>query len=720
MSDNLAAFRLALSCARHRRLIRISGARDDVRERASALLAGLEYDDVLWVGGPQQITLEQRVERLAMKKARNRLGGEQGAVVFDAFEGFDPDAFGALSGTVRAGGVLLLLVPDDWGDAADGDYARLADHPWHWAQLASRYLARLARRLDTPGVTHWRQGEALPSLPVSSPAESVRPQSGDDGCLSVDQARAVREIAGLKRRRPLVLTADRGRGKSAALGIGAAQRLIAGDDEIMLTAPSMQSVAPLFERLAALLPEGERQGGQFVWRGRAVRFIAPDRLDADAERPGGAGRVLLVDEAAALPAALLERALRHFPRVAFATTVHGYEGSGRGFALRFRERLARITPQWRALELHTPVRWAPHDPLEQATDDLLMLSAEPPPLSEPPERVYQHCLDRSALAVDESRLAALFGLLVQAHYRTAPADLRALLDGPGITLETLESAPRPGAGALLAVALTVEEGGFDAELAERVAAGERRPRGHLVAQSLALHAGVAAAATHRQRRIMRLAVHPQARRQGLGSRLVAQLAETTAAEGYDLLTASFGAEAGLIAFWRRCGLVSLRPGVRHETSTGEYPLMMGRALSPAGDVLLAELRAHHAESLPQLLAFELHAMTSEVATMLLAELPVAPLDADRRLRLTRFAHASAPLVACRAALRRLVCLELARRGTTAETLEALAPWVALLWQGRDEAWLVRRLAVAGRAPLYLRFRREVAEWLAHAGREEMG
>ncbi|RUA21910.1 GNAT family N-acetyltransferase [Billgrantia gudaonensis] len=95
---------------------------------------------------------------------------------------------------------------------------------------------------------------------------------------------------------------------------------------------------------------------------------------------------------------------------------------------------------------------------------------------------------RAVLAGDEPRLREVFGPLVQAHYRTAPDDPRRLLDAPALHLATLNAGKSPQA-----VAVYADEGGFDAELAERVACGERRPRGHLLAQSLAAHAGSRAA-----------------------------------------------------------------------------------------------------------------------------------------------------------------------------------------------------------------------------------
>ncbi|ART62654.1 tRNA(Met) cytidine acetyltransferase TmcA [Kushneria marisflavi] len=698
----------ALSAARHRGLLWLSGPSEVVRARAGALLEVLALTEVLWVGASVPDALKPSVEPLVMEKARTRLGTEQDAVVFDAFEGFDPDAFGALSGTVRAGGLLILLTPDSWGEAPDADYARLADDPFEWSSLDARYLARLARLLRADDqVARWIEGQPLvvPQAKREAPTGPVAIEDRD--CLSPDQARAVAAITRLRRRRPLVLTADRGRGKSAALGIGAARRLMQGDARILITAPRFSSVAPVFERLAALLPEGAWQDQHFVWQAREVCFVAPDRLMASPQHFGGDGSVLLVDEAAALPASVLHEALRHFPRVVFATTVHGYEGSGRGFALRFRTRLDRLTPQWKALTLETPVRWAKADPLEQSVSRLLALASESPPDDGAAATAYHHRLDRDALSLDETRLEALFALLVQAHYRTSPADLRTLLDGPNIGIETLESAPIAGEGRLLAVAVTVDEGGFDEQLAEQIARGERRPRGHLMAQSLALHGGVIETATHRLRRIMRLAVLPTRQRQGLGRRLVDKVCDGARADDMALLGASLGAEPGLMAFWQRCGLVSVRLGLHPETSTGEYPVMMSRPLSEQGDALQCLLSEALREQLPALLVSELAGLSPAVVAQTLSDhAVVAPGSPMRALaQLERLALGLAPLVPSRHALAWQVHQRL-RSCRGAVVPSELITLCGLLWQGRSLAWLAEREGLTGQAQAMFWLRRQ--------------
>ena len=146
------------------------------------------------------------------------------------------------------------------------------------------------------------------------------------------------------RRRPVVLTSDRGRGKSAAFGIAAAQLIQAGREHILVTGPRMRAAQAVLDHARSLLPRERHQ---------AIGFRAPDELLRDSPHAD----VLLVDEAAAIPAPLLEGLLKRYSRIAFATTVHGYEGTGRGFAVRFNRSLDRYSNSWKQLTLAAPIRW---------------------------------------------------------------------------------------------------------------------------------------------------------------------------------------------------------------------------------------------------------------------------------------------------------------------------------------------------------------------------
>ncbi|WP_289104516.1 GNAT family N-acetyltransferase [uncultured Halomonas sp.] len=775
----LAAFRQQLRGRRFRGLLWVSEAPDRARGVAHECLAQGGWSAPLWVGETSIDEAADRagngapdragtgaharagngahdragnpppsLERLPAAKARTRLGGEHDLVVFDAASpgtGLDPDALGAVAGTLVAGGLLVLLTADDGGRRPDDDYRRLAAHPWRPEQLTSRYLERCHRLLaGFPGMLRWRQGEGLTATPddgQESPfadgscsdnpcPDSPCLDSPDPDCLSPDQAEVVRRLTRLRRRRPLVITADRGRGKSAALGIACARLLVKAEQQrqapldILVTAPRASSVAPVFERLAALLPEGQGDERGFEAPGGRVRFIAPDALtDAVARgEAGGPGSLLLVDEAAAIPAALLGEWLAAFPRLAFATTVHGYEGSGRGFALRFRRHLEAQTPQWQDIALRTPIRWADGDPLERAIDALLCLDAELPTVPKG-ARVSAPCpgqklaelpcttLDRDVLARDEASLRAIFGLLVQAHYRTTPADLRVLLDAPATRISILGTPRAP-----LAVCVYVDEGGFDADLAERVLLGRRRPRGHLMAQSLAAHAGEAAALKAPSARITRIAVHPDWRRLGCGARLIQEAACQAEQAGKALLGASFGADPELLAFWQAQGFRPVRLGLTREAATGEHAVMVALALGEHNRDLIERLSRRFERQLPGLLAFELTRLSPPLVLALLASVgDRCAFDADDRRELQDLARGQREPALARPAIqalvRRLASLSLSPPMSSSmskadddhDSLAWLAAWA---FQGRSESSLAQGLSLRGKA--------QVKQWLRDA------
>jgi tRNA(Met) cytidine acetyltransferase len=610
----------------------LSGDAQQCRLVAQTLWQAHPWQAPLWVGSDERVGNDVPFAPvLSPRKARTRLGAEHQLVVVDTHStGFDPEALGALAGTITAGGLLVLMTPQPWGKAPDPDYARFADHPWHWSDLTCHYLARLTRQLEASAqVVRWQIGQPL-HLAVLPSRESHSAASGDSDCLSADQACAVRQLVGLKRRRPLVITADRGRGKSAALGIACARLLMHKARRVVLTAPRLSAVESVFERVADLCPDGHQAApGHFVLaQGSELVFLPPDDLTEQikAQQQGGDGSYLMVDEAAAIPAALLSQWLTAFPRIAFATTVHGYEGSGRGFALRFRATLDRLTPQWKALVLKSPIRWSNGDPLEALVNQLLLLKASLP-IAQPYCRsvcnpVATQVIDRAWLAEHDTALEKLFGLLVQSHYRTSPSDLRQLLDGPGTALRIVEQASEAQA-----VLVTREEGGFEAALADQVARGERRPQGHLLAQSLATHAGSRDALTARWRRVVRIATHPERRRQGLAKALLHDDMAAATQQGVVVYGATFGAESSLLQFWLAQGFTPVRLGITREASTGEFAVMVAKALNAQGGEVLADLSERFQAALPGLLAFELKAMPASVVVLLLGQMPSVPLSA---------------------------------------------------------------------------------------------
>lgn len=679
-----------------RRTLVLAGSRDWGRAAAGAALDAVVLRDVLWLTD----RAAEGCDALEAAKARQVLGRELDALVLDAYAGFDPDAFGAAAGTVRGGGLLLLLTPPfaRWPEFPDPQNARIGGASRRRGALSGRFLRRLVRVLETSrDLTLVREGiepAEEDSPPRPSPATFTPPWKEGEECRTEDQRRAVAALlhaARGHRHRPAVLISDRGRGKTAALGIAAARLLGRGARRIILTGPRLESVLPALEQAARLLPGCDSGRGHLRLGSSAFEFVPPDALCL-VPRPA---ELLLVDEAAAIPGTILQRLLEHYPRIAFASTVHGYEGSGRGFALRFRRLLDRRTPGWREVRLQAPIRWAPGDPLERLAFRALLLDADPAPGPALSGLTRDACefqqLERERLVEDEHTLGELFGLLVLAHYRTTPLDLRHLLDGPGVSVFILRFGDH-----VAATALCLDEGGFDAATAGRVYAGKRRLRGHLLPQTLSQHLGIASAPLLRCRRVMRIAVHPAVQGRGLGTRLLRELRTSAAAARMDYLGSSFGADPGLLRFWRRAEFLPVRIGISRDAASGSHSAAVMRPLSSAGQELFKLAASRFQRHLPHMLADALRNLEPPLAAALLRQtrppLP-PPLDAQDWRDLSAFAFGRRIYEVCPGPIWQLACFALAQPGLEAAQRTLL---IARVLQHRGWKEVADLLGLSGR------------------------
>ena len=642
--------KLAAQASRQRRLLTLSGERSWCAHIADTYFrTGMDTASaqLLWVGENAPTS----VASIKAAQARQWLGQELDLLVYDAWSGLDPDALAALIGCVRGGGIVILLTPpwQQWSNFADPDYQRLLVHPYQIADVAGRFIKQFQTQLvhDDCAVLV-KQGEPLPAPPAMPVAGEVpfslssTSPSLSNHCLTDDQQQAVNAVIKVQTghsRRPLVISSDRGRGKSSALGIAAAKLLQQGVGRIVVTGPNRNSVDAIFQRAAEVLADEQEDGNRQKSRAEnrenreksetqkvaqqlnslhyqqsQLEFIAPDELLAS--KP--LADLLLVDEAAAIPAPLLEQMLVAYNRVVFATTVHGYEGTGRGFDIRFKKTLSTIRPQWRALQLSEPIRWADNDPVEQFLFNALLLNAQPVNSELVADVLASHCVVepvcRDELVKDQKSLSELFGLLVQAHYQTTPADLRNLLDGPNITVWLSRYQ-----GHIVAAALLAKEGGFDDVLAQQVWQGERRPRGHLLAQSLSAHAGFKQAPVMTYQRVMRIAVHPAAQRQGLGRHLLAAITQHTREQGIDFLGSSFSATADVLAFWQQAGCVPVRLGLSRDKTSGCHSVIVLTSLAAGSQNLLRELRQRFEQQLPSLLMGQLQQLEPALVVQMLSQ-----------------------------------------------------------------------------------------------------
>lgn len=534
---------------------------------------------------PDDVSCSRKPPRLlSAKKVRRLLGEEVDCVLFDARDDFDLDALGVVSGLIRGGGCLLLLLPDVSA----------------WQKKTTAFYSHLrSMLLQQPGVFYLQNAADL-NQQTRFPVDVVETQEQYLPCKTQDQYRLLSELFSeitQQVRLCHVLVSGRGRGKSSLLGLLAAKLLQQTAIRIIIMAPARSTADPFFYHLLEQCDGAETEASVVRYAESEVVYMAPDAvLESLSRNELSSTDLLLVDEAAAIPQSMLSVLLRHFDKLIFSSTTHGYEGSGRGFVLKFFKLLDQLRPDWKKNELHQPVRWQQHDWLEQWVEKLLFLNLKTDQAlveNFSRDELYVEQIDPLELVREPKKLQSVFSLLVSAHYRTRPSDFAYLLDSEDVHLYVLRIN-----SVILAVLAVNQEGDFDAELSTQIYRGTRRPRGHLLAQTLCFHGGVETAAQLNYARIMRIAVHPAMQRKGLGCYLLDSVIKSESQRGLDVIGCSFSAESGLLEFWRAANFSLLRIGFSRDHVSASYALVMGLSLSDKGQVLFNQLQTRLSRNLP--------------------------------------------------------------------------------------------------------------------------
>jgi tRNA(Met) cytidine acetyltransferase len=486
-------------------------------------------------------------DSISFSKAENLLGQETETLIYDLFSGLNSDVLCMATGLIRSAGFLVLLCPQKWSEIDDA-YGR-------WQGGAGQKEVFLSYLLD-----QWSASEnyyciypdqALPIVEplINSPLVDIEEGETQDQHDLIQQLSQWHE----QRNKPLfLLTADRGRGKSTALGMFASR--LASECDVVVTAASRMQVEILL--------------GEIVDKPR-VTFMAPDEIIRRQKRID----TLIIDEAAMLPVSVLQQCIELANKTVLATTTGGYEGTGQGFLLKF---IASFNSQdYHSVQLNQAVRWGQNDLLEQSMNHALMLTSSSNKTYQQKGEINIQLISKAELAKDLVILREIYQLLISAHYRTRPSDLRQLMEDENqlVVVARDESA-------VLGVMLLNQEGGFDAELSEQVFMGRRRPQGHLLAQMMTAQAGIKHFSCYRGYRVQRIAVEQNYRRKGLGSMLIEQAKQLAGLHQLDYLGSSFSLDQTNAAFWKSCGFQLSHIASGKGKSSGRQTLVVLHSTQP--------------------------------------------------------------------------------------------------------------------------------------------
>ncbi|MDN3651885.1 GNAT family N-acetyltransferase [Thalassotalea ponticola] len=616
--------------------------RQRISERLSQLTASQQRGALILVGDAAWLNQQILILRQAFadkqlltfaiddgddnRNYRHKLGREYQCLIFNGASlelgqpSFHVDAFTALSGTLIASSLaVILLTPEQQQSSLF--IKRMLTKASAFSEIDIVRQADTNEHLDGEQTTTEKAEQATttnaecdffyaPQPEQITPSVLADNAAFDISSLSktTEQHQAVEAVLRVASRRtmPLVITADRGRGKSSALAIASAKLLLEANNRIIVCAPHPQSLQIYYQQLQRMIPDLRRHNHRLSRDSSSVEFVPIDVLIKQTQ----SASVILVDEAAGFPVPLLVELANKYQRLVFSSTVHGYEGAGRGFSQKFLPTLGQPGEHFRHLHLAQPIRWRHDDQLERYCFDSFLLDAKlttDTAANANPQQLCFKVLSALSLYQNEALLRQVFSLLVCAHYQTKPSDLKLLLDDEHVHLVVAIYQDT-----VCGVCLMLSEGELDSDLVEQIKQGKRRPKGHLIPQSLLVHGGYSDAFSYRYLRISRVAVLPAWQNQGIGSALLAYCHQYAHQEGVDFLATSFGVNPPLLAFWYRNGYAMARLGFVADKASGEHSAMMLKPLSRRSSAFFSQLNQQFYRNLEFYLSSEYQQLNTEL------------------------------------------------------------------------------------------------------------
>lgn len=416
---------------------------------------------------------------------------------------------------------------------------------------------------------------------------------------TIDQAKALlrfeEAISEKTLRSTVALTASRGRGKSAALGLSVAAAISHDYSNIFVTSPSPENLRTFFaflfvgfdaleyqehtdyeiiESTNPALNKAVVRVNVFRNHRQTVQYIDP----IDAPRSLTQAELLVIDEAAAIPLPLIEAMLG--PYVVFmGSTITGYEGTGRSLSLKLIKKLrdgsvsgnppsgtnlnghanrqqdrdmSAIASRsgsgrvFREVQMETPIRYGKNDPIEAWLYDLLCLEAggirQVLTGGAPhPDQCELYYVERDALfsrhRAAESFLHRIMALFVSSHYKNSPNDLQMLSDAPAHGLFVLLAPTRSDTEKLPDVLCAIQvclEGRISSKTSKTQLSRGQRSSGDLIPWTISQQFQESDFATLSGVRIVRIATHPDVQKMGYGSRALKLLLDYYAGNHFSL------------------------------------------------------------------------------------------------------------------------------------------------------------------------------------------
>ncbi|KAG0669940.1 killer toxin resistant protein [Maudiozyma exigua] len=558
----------------------------------------------------------QDIRYVYYRETEKILGNTYGMCVLQDFEALTPNLLARTVETVEGGGIVVILLKSM--SSLKQLYTMTMDiHARYRTEAHDDVVARFNERfiLSLGGNENCLVvDDELNVLPISG-AKNVKPLPPKDndelspkqeelkelkesledvqpaGSLvslskTVNQAHAILTFIDAISEKTLsstvALTAGRGRGKSAALGISIAAAVSHGYSNIFVTSPSPENLKTLFAFIFKGFDALEYQehidydiiqstNPEFnnaivrvdIKRGhrQTIQYIVPQDYHVL-----GQAELLVIDEAAAIPLPIVKNLLGPY-LVFMASTINGYEGTGRSLSLKLIQQLrtqnntgGRDVNQTaivsrdnkkdftssvgartlKEIVLDEPIRYADGDAVEKWLNKLLCLDVTL--IKNPrfaangtphPSECNLFIVNRDTLfsyhPVSENFLEKMMALYVSSHYKNSPNDLQLMSDAPAHQLFVLLPPINPKDGGRIPDPLCVVQIALEGEISKQSVKNSlsrgQRAGGDLIPWLISQQfqdeefAGLSGA------RVVRIATNPEYSSMGYGSRALQLLSD---------------------------------------------------------------------------------------------------------------------------------------------------------------------------------------------------
>jgi N-acetyltransferase 10 len=600
-----------------------------------------------------ELLTNRNLRYVPYKDSDKILGNTYGMLILQDFEAITPNILARTVETVEGGGAIVILLE------SLTELRQLVDlpmdiHSKFQTEAYPKAIPRFNRRF-VPSILSCStclvlndqlqvvSGDILALEPTmidryTEPASETITKFAK----TADQERIIQDLLealSTGKKTMFAITAGRGRGKSATLGL-TISAVLSQYPNTFVTSPGPENLKTFFQFVVkGLLFKGLKEGTDFeITRAssplksvlkitvfspykQVIQFIQPHQTNLL-----GQTDLLVIDEAAAIPLTLVKNLLGHYT-VLMASTIHGYEGTGRSLSLKLIKELkqksqsikkSKIKTPFipvRELSLSQPIRYAPGDPVEAWLNQLLCLDASvsteetggKPAFK--PEECTVHLLNKDSLfsftPKSEEYLQKVMALFVESHYKNSPNDLQLLSDAPAHYLFVLIG---PNSEEPLCVAQIALEGRISKATVRNNLSKSQRADGDLIPWLVAQQFQDEDFPTLLGARVVRIATNPNFMGQGYGVHMLKILAQfyngtlfkqdssVAFAKSNDLqplltpifqiqpvlldyLGVSFGTTPQLNRFWKKAGFVPIYLKQTANELTGEHTCVMIKPLA---------------------------------------------------------------------------------------------------------------------------------------------